>query len=77
MQNPDRESTTRRMFVEGEWSLLTESPRAASQRMMRELDDAAAMKGMVVSGDVAIAVSERGLFGLPRTMRLEADVVTR
>jgi hypothetical protein len=30
-----------------------------------------------VTGDVAIAVSERSLFAVPRTMRLEADVVTR
>lgn len=74
---PDLSSTTRRMFVEGEWNDLHESTHEASQRMMRELDDAAAMQGMVVEGDVSIAVSERSLFAIPRTMRLEADVVTR
>jgi hypothetical protein len=45
--------------------------------MMAELDEAAAREGMVVSGPVEIAVSERSLFAVPRTMRLEADVVTR
>lgn len=74
---PDRGSTIRRMFVEGEWNDLHESTHSASQRMMRELDEAAAKAGMVVHGDVAIAVSERSLFAVPRTMRLEADVVTR
>lgn len=74
---PEMGSTIRRMFVEGEWNDLHESPRMALRRMMRELDDAAAQEGMAVVGDVAIAVSERSLFAVPRTMRLEADVVTR
>ena len=74
---PDMGTTIRRMFVEGEWNDAHETTHAAMQRMMRELDEAAAREGMVVTGDVAIAVSERSLFAVPRTMRLEADVVTR
>ena len=74
---PDMGSQIRRMFVEGEWNDAYESTHAASQRMMRELDEAAAKEGMVVTGDVAIAVSPRSLWAVPRTMRLEADVVTR
>lgn len=74
---PDMGTTVRRMFVEGEWNDLHETTRTAMQRLMRELDEEAARNGMVVSGDVAIAVSERSLFAVPRTMRLEADVVTR
>lgn len=74
---PDLGTTVRRMFVEGEWNEAHESTHAALQRMMRELDDHAAKHGMVVSGDVAIAVSDRSIFAVPRTMRLEADVVTR
>ena len=74
---PDLGTTVRRMFVEGEWNDRYENPRAAAQRMMRELDEAAAKEGMVVSGDVSIAVSEPSVFAVPRTMRLEADVVTR
>lgn len=77
MAKPDLGSTVRRMFVEGEWNDAHESTHAAMQRLMRELDDEAARNGMVVSGDVAIAVSEKSLFAVPRTMRLEADVVTR
>ena len=76
-QQPDMGSTIRRMFVEGEWNDAAESTHGAAQRMMRELDEAAAKEGMVVTGDVAIAVSEKSLFAVPRTMRLEADVVTR
>ena len=49
----------------------------APVRPVYRLDDEAARNGMVVSGDVAIAASERSLFAVPRTMRLEADVVTR
>lgn len=74
---PEMGSTVRRMFVEGEWNDRYESTHQAVQRMMAELDEAAAKNGMVVTGDVAIAVSERSLFAVPRTMRLEADVVTR
>lgn len=70
-------SSVRRMFVEGEWNDAHESTHNAMQRLMRELDDEAARNGMVVTGDVAIAVSERSLWAVPRTMRLEADVVTR
>lgn len=77
MSKPDLGSTVRRMFVEGEWNDARESTHAAMQRLMRELDDEAARNGMVVSGDVAIAVSEKSLFAVPRVMRLEADVVTR
>lgn len=77
MPNPPRGSIVKRMFVEGEWNDAHESTHAAMQRLMRELDDEAARNGMVVTGDVAIAVSERSLFAVPRTMRLEADVVTR
>lgn len=77
MSKPDLGTTVRRMFVEGEWNDAHESTHAAMQRMMRELDDEAARNGMVVSGDVAIAVSEKSLFAVPRVMRLEADVVTR
>lgn len=77
MSKPDLGSTVRRMFVEGEWNDSHESTHAAMQRLMRELDDEAARNGMVVSGDVAIAVSEKSLFAVPRVMRLEADVVTR
>jgi hypothetical protein len=77
MSKPDPGSTMRRMFVEGEWNDAHESTHAAMQRLMRELDDEAAQNGMVVTGDVAIAVSERSLWAVPRTMRLEADVVTR
>ena len=74
---PPTGSTVKRMFVEGEWNDAHESTHAAAQRMMRELDEAAAKAGMVVTGDVAIAVSEKSMFAVPRTMRLEADVVTR
>jgi hypothetical protein len=74
---PEMGSRIRRMFVEGEWNDLHESTHSATQRLMRELDDEAARNGMVVTGDVAIAVSERSLWAVPRTMRLEADVVTR
>ena len=74
---PDLGSTVRRMFVEGEWNERHESTHSAMQRLMRELDDEAARNGMVVTGDVAIAVSEKSLWAVPRTMRLEADVVTR
>ena len=74
---PPAGSTVKRMFVEGEWNDAHESTHAAMQRLMRELDDHAAKHGMVVTGDVAIAVSEKSLFAVPRTMRLEADVVTR
>ena len=77
MKKPDLGSTVRRMYVEGEWNDHYESTHAAMQRLMRELDDEAARNGMVVTGDVAIAVSERSLWAVPRTMRLEADVVTR
>lgn len=77
MSKPDLGTTVRRMFVEGEWNDAHESTHAAMQRLMRELDDEAARNGMVVSGDVAIAVSEKSLFAVPRVMRLEADVVTR
>ena len=76
-KKPDLGTTVRRMFVEGEWNDAHESTHAAMQRLMRELDDEAARNGMVVSGDVAIAVSEKSLFAVPRVMRLEADVVTR
>lgn len=75
--SPDMGTTIRRMFVEGEWNDAHEQPRMALRRMMAELDEAAAKEGMVVTGDVAIAVSEPSLFAVPRTMRLEADVVTR
>ena len=75
--SPDLGTTVRRMFVEGEWHDRYETPRAAAQRLMRELDDEAARNGMVVHGDVSIAVSEPSIFAVPRTMRLEADVVTR
>jgi hypothetical protein len=74
---PDMGTTVRRMFVEGEWNDHHESTHHAAQRMMAELDEAAAREGMVVAGPVEIAVSERSLFAVPRTMRLEADVVTR
>ena len=74
---PNMGTRIRRMFVEGEWNERYESTHQAMQRLMRELDDEAARNGMVVSGDVAIAVSERSLWAVPRTMRLEADVVTR
>jgi phosphodiesterase/alkaline phosphatase D-like protein len=67
----------KRMFVEGEWNDAHESTHAAMQRLMRELDDEAARNGVVVTGDVAVAVSEKSVFAVPRTMRLEADVVTR
>lgn len=70
-------SIVRRMFIEGEWNDARETTHQAMQRLMRELDDEAARNGMVVTGDVAIAVSEKSLFAVPRTMRLEADVVTR
>ena len=67
---------TKRMFVEGEFT-HPESERMAAQRMMAVLDEAAAGHGMVVTGDVEIAASEPSLFGVPRKMRLEADVVSR
>ena len=66
----------KRMFVEGDFA-QSEGVRNAARRMMAELDEAAAKNGMVVSGDVEIAASEPSPFGVPRTMRLEADVVTR
>lgn len=77
MSKPDMGSTVRRMYVEGEWNELHETPRAALARFMAELDDAAAREGMAVTGEVTIAMSERSLFAAPRRMRLEADVVTR
>lgn len=66
----------KRMFVEGEFA-EPESEREAAHRLMAELDNAAAEAGMVVTGDVVIAASKQSLFAVPRTMRLEADVVTR
>lgn len=74
---PDMGTTVRRMFVEGEWNEAHETTHHAAQRMMAELDQAAAREGMMVAGPVEIAVSEKSLFSVPRTMRLEADVVTR
>lgn len=65
-----------RMYVEGEFT-DAEGERNAAQRLMRELDDHAAQHGMKVTGDVAVAASERSLWLVPRTMRLEADVETR
>jgi hypothetical protein len=66
----------KRMFVEGEFS-APESERMAARRLMRELDDEAARNGVAVTGDVTIMASEPSLFAAPRTMRLEADVVSR
>lgn len=66
----------KRMFVQGEFT-DAEGVRAAARRLMAELDDAAAKNGMTVTGEVEIAASESSLFAVPRTMRLEADVVTR
>lgn len=77
MSKPDAGSTVRRMYVEGDWNDLHETPRQALSRFMAELDEAAAREGMMVAGEVAIAMSERSLFAVPRRMRLEADVVTR
>ena len=77
MTQPVAGSTVRRMFVEGEWNDAHEQPRMALQRLMCELDDEAARAGMMVVGDVSIFASEPSLFAVPRTMRLEADVVTR
>lgn len=66
----------KRVFVEGEFT-DREGERNAAQRLMREMDDFAAEHGARVTGDVAIAASEPSIWSLPRTMRLEADVVTR
>jgi hypothetical protein len=66
----------KRMFVEGEFT-EREGVRNAARRLMAKLDEHAAKHGMVVTGDVAIAASEPSIFAVPRTMRLEADVVTR
>lgn len=66
----------KRMFVEGEFQ-PPESERAAARRLMAGLDEHAAKHGMVVSGDVTISASEESVFGAPRVMRLEADVVSR
>jgi hypothetical protein len=66
----------KRMFVEGEFT-DHEGVRNAARRLMAELDEAAAKNGVKVTGDVSIAASEPSLFAVPRTMRLEADVVTR
>lgn len=77
MSKPDMGSTVRRMYVEGEWNDLHETPRAALAWFMAELDDTAAREGMAVVGEVTIAMSERSLFAALRRMRLEADVVTR
>ena len=66
----------KRMFVEGEFA-PPETERAAAHRLMAKLDEHAAEHGMVVTGDVVIAASKPSLFAVPRTMRLEADVVTR
>lgn len=68
--------TNRRMFVEGEFQ-PPESPREAAHRMMARLDEEAAKRGMAVTGDVTILASDESIFGAPRVMRLEADVVTR
>lgn len=65
-----------RMYVEGEFT-APESEREAAARLMAVLDESAAQHGMVIHGDVEIAASETSLFAVPRTMRLEADVVTR
>jgi hypothetical protein len=75
---PDEEArmSIKRMFVEGEFT-DREGLRNAARRLMAELDEAAAKNGMVVAGDVEIAATETSLFAVPRTMRLEADVVTR
>ena len=66
----------KRMYVEGEFQ-PPESPREAAHRMMARLDEEAAKHGMAVAGDVTIMASEESVFGAPRVMRLEADVVTR
>ena len=65
-----------RMFVEGEFT-DREGVRMAARRLMAELDKEAAKNGVRVEGDVSIATSEPSIFAVPRTMRLEADVVTR
>lgn len=61
-----------RMFVEGDIA-YGESPRMAAQRLMRELDDAAAKAGHRVSGEVTISQYEPNAFQVP-ALRLEADV---
>jgi hypothetical protein len=76
MPKEDSMSQLKRLFVEGEFS-DSEGVRNAARRLMAELDAAAAERGVRVAGDVAIAASEPSLFAVPRTMRLEADVVTR
>ena len=73
---PEMGSTTRRMFIEGEFT-DDEGIRMAARRLMVELDNEAAKVGMAVVGDVEISASKPSLFAVPRTMRLEADVVTR
>lgn len=73
MQSTQR---VRRMFVEGEFT-DREGVRNAAQRLMVELDLEAARNGVKVVGDVSIAASEPSVFAMPRTMRLEADVVSR
>lgn len=66
---------SKRLFVEGAFH-ETEGERMAAQRFMRALDDEAAKRARVVSGDVTVLASEASPFGF-RQMRLEADTVSR
>lgn len=68
--------SNRRMFAEGEFA-PPESERMAAQRLMAVLDESAAGHGMAVSGEVDVLASDPHPLTQARTMRLEADVVTR
>lgn len=68
-------SPSTRLFVQGDFH-VSESERMAAQRMMRALDEEAAKNARVVSGEVTVMASEPTVWGI-RTMRLEADTVSR
>lgn len=63
-----------RLYVEGP-AAAGESPRMTVARMMRALDDQAAVEGHRVAGDVTIMEYPRSALALTATYRLEADVV--
>lgn len=60
------------MYVEGD-TTRHETPRMAANRLMHELDNAAAQNGHRVIGDVTILATQPDPFGIS-IMRIEADV---
>ena len=67
---------SKRLFVQDDYASVAESERMAAQRLMKALDEEAAKRGRVLSGEVTVMASEPSPFGF-RTMRLEADTEAR